>query len=285
MMLTAAKELIIWASKLEILVEGKIEEEPPQPACLEALNRLHPDLAALYTDHSGIYINWNLGPECRGRLDLLPPDQLLGEGDPYDWNGWRTDEDLLCCVVGQHDDPKAWLPTARSLVPFLNYHNGDALCVSQIDRKIYYQDHEEGELIYVAANLNDFYRGWSKVRFAEPNCRWRDVGLSGGFPKLLFDLPEEPDDLAEVRLKDLFFRTTRKLRADEVRKFVPYFETSFTLVQLKRHLDSGDEIALVRRIRENKLGEHLELLKLIAADYRVVDSDFGKGFAERFSPE
>ena len=52
-MLRDAKELIVWASKIEARVDVEIYEDPPDPAQMEALDRLHPDLGTLYNDHSG----------------------------------------------------------------------------------------------------------------------------------------------------------------------------------------------------------------------------------------
>lgn len=242
---------------------------------------MHPDLRALYTDHGGLCVGWELDPEYGGQLWILPPDEQISQGDPNCWGDW-SDEEVLHCAIGKHSDPENWLPILRSLVPFHDFGDGERLCVSRLDRTIYYHEHEEGELIYVADNLADFYQGWSKVRFMVPTRGWRDVGLLGGFSEQLFDLPDEPSDLAEVHLKDIVFRTTRKLSAVEVRQFEHYFETHANLVQLKKYLESGHEIALVRRTREDKLGKHIELLHLIDAHYRVVDSDFGEGFADTF---
>lgn len=40
-MLRDAKELIVWASKLEARVNVEIHEDPPDPAQMEPLDRLH----------------------------------------------------------------------------------------------------------------------------------------------------------------------------------------------------------------------------------------------------
>ena len=277
-MLRDAKELIVWASKIEARVDVEIHEDLPDSAQMEALGRLHPDLEALYKDHSGLHVYWELSSECWGRLWILTPDEQLSQASNY-WDDCSDDE-VIETAIRKHSDPDIWLPIARSLVPFFDYGNGDTLCVSQLDRKVYSQEHEEGELIAVCDNLIDFYRGWSSVRYAEPRCGWRDVGLLG-FSEQLFELPDEPADLNHLDLKDILLRTTRKLTAHEVRQFESYFPTHTNLIQLKKHLESGNEITLVRWKREDKLGEYLELLDLIDAQYRVVNSYFGRGFADR----
>ena len=274
-----AKELIVWASKLEARLKVEIHEDPPDPVKMEALDRLHPDLGTLYNDHSGIYVHWELSPEYWGQLWIVTPDDRLREAS-NDWKHWSDDE-VIETVIRKHSDPNTWLPIARSLVPFYDYGSGDSLCVSQLDRKVYYREHEEGELIFVCDNLNDFYRGWSTVRYADPGCGWRDVGLLGYFSEQLFELPDEPADLDSVGLKDILLRTTRKLTAREVRRFEAYFPTYTNLVQLKKYLESGSEITLVRWKREDKLGEHLELLDLVDAQYRVVNSNVGLGLSDR----
>ena len=269
-MLRDAKELIVWASKIEARVDVEIHADPPDSAQMEALGRLHPDLAALYNDHSGLHVHWELSSECWGRLWILTPDEQLREASNA-WEYWSDDE-VIETVIRKHSDPNTWLPIARSLVPFYDYANGDTLCVSQLDRKVYSQEHEEGELIAVCDSLVDFYRGWSSVRYAKPRHGWRDVGLLGCFSEQLFELPDEPADLNHLDLKDILLRTTRKLTAHEVRRFESYFPTHTNLIQLKKHLESGNEITLVRWKREDKLCEHLELLDLIDAQYRVVNS-------------
>ena len=276
-MLEAAKELIVWASKLEARLHVEIHEGPPDSVQREAINRIHPDLGPLYSDHSGVAVSWELDQDCYGRLWFLTPDEMIC-GASNSWKDW-SDAEIIETVIAKHDDPDPWLPIARSLVAFHDYGNGDALCVSQLNDKIYYQDHEEGELIYVANNLDAFYRGWSDVRFVEPKWGWRDVGSLGRFSNALFELPNEPADLETIELKDILFRTTRKLTAGEVRQFANYFKTQTNLVQLKKYLESENEISLVRWKREDKLGEHLELLSLMDAQYRVVDSCFDRGFS------
>ena len=108
----------------------------------------------------------------------------------------------------------------------------------------------------------------------------RHVGRLG-FSEQLFELPDEPADLDNLILKDILFQITRKLTAREVRQFESYFPSNTNLVQLKKHLESGNELSIVRRQREDKLGKHLALLDLIDARYGVVDSNFGLGLADR----
>lgn len=276
-MLRAAKELIVWSSKLEASVEVQIQQDPPGPAQMEALDRLHPDFGTLYNDHSGLYVRWELSPECEGRLWILTPDEQLCQASKY-WDDFSDDE-VIETAIRKHSDPDIWLPIARSLVPFYDYANGNILCVSQLDRKVYFHEHGEGELIAVCDNLIDFYRGWSFVRYAAP-YGWRHVGRLG-FSEQLFELPDEPADLDNPIPKDILFQITRKLTAREVRQFESYFPSNTNLVQLKKHLESGNELTLVRWKREDNLGEHLALLDRIDARYRVINSNFGLGLPNK----
>ena len=111
-----AKELIVWASKLEARLKVEIHEDPPDPIKMEALDRLHPDLGTLYKDHSGIYVHWELSPEYWGQLWIVTPDDRLREAS-NDWKHWSDDE-VIETVIRKHSDPNTWLPIARSLVPF-----------------------------------------------------------------------------------------------------------------------------------------------------------------------
>ena len=65
-MLRDAKELIVWASKIEARVDVEIHEDPPDSAQMEALDRLHPDLGTLSTTTIVAYTSIGNSPRSAG---------------------------------------------------------------------------------------------------------------------------------------------------------------------------------------------------------------------------
>ena len=67
------------------------------------------------------------------------------------------------------------------------------------------------------------------------------------------------------RLKEVVFRLNRNLKASEVKKLEPYFDAFENLIALKKYLESGAEITLIRRVPETDLSPYLKLLRDIDA--------------------
>lgn len=80
------------------------------------------------------------------------------------------------------------------------------------------------------------------------------------------------------RLVDISFRVNRTLLASEVKHFQNYFPESGNLVDLKKFLESGENIFLAKRVSENEVAHHLQYLKQIDVEYELRDSPIENGF-------
>lgn len=81
-----------------------------------------------------------------------------------------------------------------------------------------------------------------------------------------------------ARLKDIVFKINRSLEAQEVKKLTKYFPDVKKMIELKRHLESGAPIALVSRVLESEISEHINLLQSLNVEYEVNNSPIENGF-------
>lgn len=81
-----------------------------------------------------------------------------------------------------------------------------------------------------------------------------------------------------ARLKDIVFKINRSLEAQEVKKLTKYFPDFKKMIELKRHLESGAPIALVSRVLESEISEHINLLQSLNIEYEVNNSPIENGF-------
>jgi hypothetical protein len=80
------------------------------------------------------------------------------------------------------------------------------------------------------------------------------------------------------RLKDIVFKVNRSLKANEVKEFEKYFDNFENMIELKKYLESGDEIVLVSRVLENETSGYTDFLKKIDVKFRLSESPIESGF-------
>ncbi len=84
--------------------------------------------------------------------------------------------------------------------------------------------------------------------------------------------------IVNYRLKNVVFKTDRSLKATEVREFRKYFLEFENMVELKRHLESGNYLVLLRRVLEADISEHICFLKRIDVEFALENSPIENGF-------
>ncbi|MDO5769727.1 MAG: hypothetical protein Q4P13_09500, partial [Psychrobacter sp.] len=80
------------------------------------------------------------------------------------------------------------------------------------------------------------------------------------------------------RLKDIVFKVDRSLKAKEVKEFENYFTDFGNRVELKRYLESGCPLVLIKRVLESELSEHEQFLKNLNFEYELQNSPIENGF-------
>jgi hypothetical protein len=80
------------------------------------------------------------------------------------------------------------------------------------------------------------------------------------------------------RLKDVVFKVGRSLKASEVKEFEKYFDSFGNMIELKKYLESGDEVVLVSRILENETTDYIDFLKRINVEFWLNQSPIESGF-------
>ncbi len=80
-----------------------------------------------------------------------------------------------------------------------------------------------------------------------------------------------------THLFDISFRITRSLRAAEIRNFKSYFTSFANLVELKKYLECGENLVLIKRVAETDIHRHVELLKQVDAYYELSKSPIEYG--------
>ncbi|WP_227430872.1 hypothetical protein [Psychrobacter sp. I-STPA6b] len=78
--------------------------------------------------------------------------------------------------------------------------------------------------------------------------------------------------IVNERLKDIVFTIDRKLTTQEVKRFKYYFPTFINMVELKKHLESGQSLVLVSRVLESELLEHVQFLERLDIKFELNDS-------------
>ena len=81
-----------------------------------------------------------------------------------------------------------------------------------------------------------------------------------------------------THLVNISFKPTRTLRAAEIRKFKSYFPSFVNLVELKKYLECGENLFLIKRVTEDDIHRHVELLKQVDAYYELSESPIEYGF-------
>lgn len=84
--------------------------------------------------------------------------------------------------------------------------------------------------------------------------------------------------IINTHLVDISFKITRSLRAAEIRKFKSYFPSFVNLVELKKYLECGENIVLIKRVTEDDIHLHVRLLKQVDAYYEISESPIEYGF-------
>jgi len=75
-----------------------------------------------------------------------------------------------------------------------------------------------------------------------------------------------------ARLKGIVFSINRTLTALEVKEFLRYFPSFENMVELKKYIESGNSLELVRRVPETQISQHTAFLERLAIEYSPIEN-------------
>ena len=180
-----------WAEKNGVtLLRYEISNDLPAQSDLYEIGKHHPGLIDLYADSNGINVVWESEEGDAGGILQVPSatelSDMLHRGselrDGYD------DSD----IVDSGYDQEWWnrnIKIFRSLTMFIHEGNGDGICISSENDKIYFLFHDwmdwvskEPPMICLADSLQDLFESWSKINFGCPkDLYWMSAVKDGKF--------------------------------------------------------------------------------------------------------